>query len=256
MEHEFNEGFNSYIEKDEALYSINLVSNKRNEREESIAVNNRPKRKKELEEIASRVSAIAHEPFNVKDMERYMKTQQFLVNPFAICQQRIENDIFYGLLLYPHSKVETVDTETGDIIEITLINKICYDMLDYFEKRYEECIANDYLIAPVFARLRITTNSRLKLFAILFMYTLDESMMRFFTSLCGKNGFRNKSVYRKMRTVLTDTIYRMRHAENINSLNINSVVNDLNHIALRCYTRPNLFDKIFDNRPAEIRRRN
>ena len=53
------------------------------------------------------------------------------------------------------------------------------------------------------------------MFILLFMFTLDDSIKRFYKDLCGSSGFREKNVYDKMQKALTEK----KQTEYLNKVN-------------------------------------
>lgn len=224
-----------YIHGENASFEVTVKKRKRNIRETLIAANNRPESMKTLKKTQNSVASTLGDTIDILLVEEHLRKTGFLSNNWLIHQRRTEGDILYGLFFFPRSIITTVDEETGDIKEIELITKICNDVIEYFEMRYEESLTEDYMIRSVFSYLRTTTNTRIKLFAILYMMTLEPPIVRYLTETCGVTGFKTPKDYKRVVNKMEIFIHRLTHGTMVEKTNINSIVNDMIMFAIYAY---------------------
>ena len=208
-------------------------------REAHISANNRPKKLKILKKSQNSAASTQGDPIDIIAIEKYLRKTEFLSHKWVIHQRRAEGDIFYGLFLFPRSLSVIVDETSGETVGvIELISKVCDDSIEYFEMRYGDSLTEDYLISNIFAYLRRTTNTRIRLWCILYLITLDSALIRFLSETCGPTGYKKPSDYNRMTRRMKDFIYTLTQGSMVEEMNINSVVNDTIQLALHAYLTP------------------
>ena len=222
----------------EASFGVNVKSRKRNMREARIAAQNRPIKLKILKKTQDSAATTRGDMVDVLLVEEHLRKTGFLSPNWLIHQRRAEGDIFYGLFFFPRSLAEVIDEESGETMRIELITKVCNDCIEYFEMRYGDCLTKDYMIRSIFAYLRTTTNTRIKLFSILYMITLESPLVRFLIETCGPTGFRKPSDYRRVASTMERFRHTLTHGTMVEQANISSIVDDTIRIATCAYLTP------------------
>jgi len=223
---------------DDASFDVRVTSRKRNMREAHISANKRPGKLKILKKSQTSVTFTEGDVIDLVSVEEYLRKTEFLSHKWVIHQRRAEGDIFYTLFFFPRSISETVDEISGKTVKVELISKICNDCIEYFEMRYDESLTKDYLISNIFAYLRTTTNTRIKLWAILYLITLEPALTRFLSETCGPTGFRKPADYNRVARTMKDFVYTLTQGTMVEETNINSVVNDTIAVAINAYLMP------------------
>ena len=141
-------------------------------------------------------------------------------------------------MFFPRSIIKTIDEKTGETKKNELITKICNDLLEYFEMRYGESLTKDYMIRDIFSYLRTTTNTRIKLFSILYMMTLEPAIVRFLAETCGITGFKRPTDYNRVAKTMESFVKTLTHGTMVEESNINSIVDDMIAVAIHSYLTP------------------
>lgn len=223
---------------DDASFGVTVISRKRNIREARISANKRPGKLKILKKSQTSAACTQGDAIDIIDVEEYLRKTEFLSHKWVIHQRRAEGDILYALFFFPRSISEVVDENSGNTVKVELISKICDDCIEYFEMRYGESLTKDYLISNIFAHLRKTTNTRIRLWSILYLITLEPALTRFLAETCGPTGFKKPNDYNRVTRRMKDFVYTLTQGTMVEESNINSVVNDTIAVALNAYLTP------------------
>jgi len=237
----------------EECYAVESVDRLCDKNEELRLAQNRPKRLKQIEETMSRKSMTRNEHLD-NSISLHSSLYKKSITKLDVTQTRVSNDIWYGLFFAPHSQLLIFNEKTGKIERIKLIEKIITDALEYNEMRGGDVISNDYICGPMFKVLKETTNTRIQLWCLLVLYTIDDGMIPFYNSMCGKYGYRTNKAYLKMRAYVDKQMYILTRSQCINKFTTKTMIEIING-AIAVYLRPSKFDNRNCILPAEIRKR-
>lgn len=223
---------------EEAEYDVMVKPRKRNMREAAIATANRPREAGLLKRARTCASYTEGDIVDVLEYEEHLRDTGFLSDKWVVHQRRAEGDPLYTLFLFPRSLVGIVDEETEETQEVEAMSKFCGDLLEYFVERYGDALTGDPMIAAFLQWCRRTNSTRIRLFVILYLLQLEESVVRYLSELCGATGFRGPDDYKRVAQRMKHFFHTVTHGEQIGDHNINQLVEDTITFALDAYTRP------------------
>lgn len=217
-----------------------LVDRLRDPDDEERSLLRRPDLQRRQREVAEGNPITPGANFDVIQGEEMLRRRGFLRGDWAIHDQRAQHDPMYALLYCPHARVRLYNPQTGETTTVRYIDKVCDDCMTWIEMHYNwnDVIKNDKRTQKAFKILRTTTNTRIKLFAILAFMSWAPRIKQHLASLYNDQSHRSRKDFERAAQAAFEMIEVTRLKSSVHRPNIYQTVKTCIRAVSDAYLRP------------------
>lgn len=118
-------------------------------------------------------------------MEDGLREKGILSDQWNIHSVRTRRDPLYMMLFFPRTLLLITDETTHETREVSYMNKMINDAIEFLKKRYGSPVSDDAHIKRGFDYILHTQNPTIKCFALFWMITIDENIRGMIQELHG-----------------------------------------------------------------------